>query len=140
MAVIVLTVVLSVAAHGLTAGPLAARALEFARALGTPHRITVEEAPPEHSGFGTGTQLALAVGRAVSSLPTEEVARVTGRGRRSAIGTHGFATGGLLADGGRKDGIAPRPLQSTLNLAKIKATGFTPREWKTALRDYLAGQ
>lgn len=39
-----------------------------------------------------------------------------------------------------KEGIAPRPLQSTLNLAKIKSTGFTPREWKLALHDYLADQ
>jgi beta-ribofuranosylaminobenzene 5'-phosphate synthase len=88
-------------------GPLADRALEFARLFGTPHRLTIEEAPPEHCGFGTGTQLALAVGLAVSGLPVEEIARVTGRGRRSAIGTHGFAAGGLLADGGRKDGLAP---------------------------------
>ncbi|MFZ1250248.1 MAG: bifunctional dTDP-4-dehydrorhamnose 3,5-epimerase family protein/NAD(P)-dependent oxidoreductase [Candidatus Microsaccharimonas sp.] len=36
-----------------------------------------------------------------------------------------------------KDGIAPRPLQSTLNLDKIKATGFAPRKWDTALREYL---
>ena len=39
-----------------------------------------------------------------------------------------------------KDGIAPRPLQSTLDLAKIKATGFAPREWKQALREYLENQ
>ena len=36
-----------------------------------------------------------------------------------------------------KDGIAPRPLKSELNLAKIKATGFTPRDWRTALDEYL---
>ena len=36
-----------------------------------------------------------------------------------------------------KDGIAPRPLQSTLSLDKIKTTGFEPREWKQALREYL---
>lgn len=36
-----------------------------------------------------------------------------------------------------KTGIAPRPLQSTLNLDKIKATGFIPHDWKQALRDYL---
>lgn len=39
-----------------------------------------------------------------------------------------------------KEGVAPRPLQSTLNLAKIKATGFAPRDWKIALRDYLDNQ
>lgn len=37
-----------------------------------------------------------------------------------------------------KDGIAPRPLQSTLNLAKIKVTGFTPRRWEDALQHYIA--
>ncbi len=36
-----------------------------------------------------------------------------------------------------KKDIAPRPLQSTLDLAKIKATGFTPRDWREALNDYL---
>lgn len=38
-----------------------------------------------------------------------------------------------------KRGIAPRPLQSTLSLDKIKATGFIPRDWKQALKEYLQG-
>lgn len=36
-----------------------------------------------------------------------------------------------------KDGLAPRPLQSTLTLDKIKGTGFAPRDWLVALREYL---
>jgi dTDP-4-dehydrorhamnose 3,5-epimerase len=36
-----------------------------------------------------------------------------------------------------KPGAAPRPLQSTLNLDKIKAAGFTPRDWRKALQLYL---
>lgn len=36
-----------------------------------------------------------------------------------------------------KEGIAPRPLQSELNLDKIKATGFEPRKWDEALQEYL---
>jgi len=36
-----------------------------------------------------------------------------------------------------KEGIAPRPLQSTLDLTKIKATGFIPRDWRKELNDYL---
>ena len=36
-----------------------------------------------------------------------------------------------------KEGIAPRPLQSTLKLDKIKEVGFTPRDWNEALREYL---
>lgn len=39
-----------------------------------------------------------------------------------------------------KEGIAPRPLQSTLNLDKIKSTGFAPREWRQALHNYLDKQ
>ena len=39
-----------------------------------------------------------------------------------------------------KEGIAPRPLQSTLSLDKIKATGFVSREWRQALHDYLDQQ
>jgi dTDP-4-dehydrorhamnose reductase/dTDP-4-dehydrorhamnose 3,5-epimerase len=39
-----------------------------------------------------------------------------------------------------KDNIAPRPLQSTLNLDKIKATGFVPRDWRQALHNYLENQ
>lgn len=38
---------------------------------------------------------------------------------------------------GSKEGISPRPLKSELNLAKIKATGFAPRNWQTALNAYL---
>lgn len=37
-----------------------------------------------------------------------------------------------------KEGIAPRPLQSEMNLSKIKSTGFTPRDWREALDEYLA--
>lgn len=35
-----------------------------------------------------------------------------------------------------KTGITPRPLKSTLDLTKIKATGFMPRDWQEALDVY----
>lgn len=35
-----------------------------------------------------------------------------------------------------KDYVAPRPLQSTLSLEKIKSTGFQPRDWREALSEY----
>lgn len=38
-----------------------------------------------------------------------------------------------------KDLVAPRPLQSTLALDKIKATGFQLRDWREALKEYLKG-
>lgn len=37
-----------------------------------------------------------------------------------------------------KEGIAPRPLWSMLDLTKIEATGFTPENWETRLAEYLA--
>lgn len=34
-------------------------------------------------------------------------------------------------------GIAPRPLNSVLDLTKIRSTGFEPRDWRVALAEYL---
>jgi len=36
-----------------------------------------------------------------------------------------------------KEGIAPRPLKSTLDLSKIKALGFTPNHWRDDLSSYI---
>ncbi|CCG04944.1 SDR family oxidoreductase [Blastococcus saxobsidens] len=36
-----------------------------------------------------------------------------------------------------KTGIAPRPLNSVLDLTRIRAAGFRPREWREALAAYL---
>lgn len=63
--------------------------------------------PVEHAGFGTGTQLSLAVAtvlarREPAPWPTlTEIAQRCGRGRRSAIGLHGFEQGGFLVDAGQ---------------------------------------
>lgn len=39
-----------------------------------------------------------------------------------------------------KANIAKRPLNSTLSLDSIKATGFTPIDWKVSLKDYISRQ
>ena len=36
-----------------------------------------------------------------------------------------------------KEGIAPRPLLSELDLTKITNTGLTPRDWQTTLNNYI---
>lgn len=33
--------------------------------------------------------------------------------------------------------VAPRPRHSTLDLSKLEATGFTPRDWEAELEEYL---
>ena len=81
-----------------------------------PAHIRVESVPPEHIGLGVGTQLCLAVARAVSrvagktDVSVEQLARWTGRGRRSGIGLHGFEHGGLIVDGGRRNEADIPPL------------------------------
>lgn len=37
-----------------------------------------------------------------------------------------------------KEGIAPRPLNSVLDLTKIEATGFTPEDWRVRLQEYVS--
>jgi beta-RFAP synthase len=105
-------------------GPLAERALAFAHrfvqslppAALAPHRLIVEAAPPEHSGFGSGTQLGLAVSRALAvaagrrNLDAVELACRIGRGLRSALGVHGFAHGGFLVEGGKRSPERLAPL------------------------------
>jgi beta-ribofuranosylaminobenzene 5'-phosphate synthase len=78
-------------------------------------RLHVERTLPEHAGLGSGTQLALAVARALAEVhgiraDASELACVTGRGRRSAIGTWTFSGGGLVVEGGHRPdaaGLAP---------------------------------
>lgn len=102
-------------------GPDADRAAAFARRFLEHHgvregaRVVVHRSIPAHSGLGSGTQLGLAVARAlaeVHGLPAEPTALATAvsRGRRSAIGTWAFALGGFIVEGGRRpgdDGVAP---------------------------------
>ena len=69
--------------------------------------VIVHRALPPHAGLGSGTQLALAVARALAdvhgvSADAPALARATGRARRSAVGTWTFAGGGLVVEGGRQ--------------------------------------
>lgn len=116
------------------AGPLADRAREFAcrwaSYAGLPSdvadtlacRIDVQSAAAEHAGLGVGTQLGLCVATALTAwfdrppLPPAELARSVGRGRRSAIGTYGFATGGLIVERGRLPDEPISPLECRLPL------------------------
>ncbi len=102
-------------------GADADRAAGFARVFLAHHgvsggaRIHVVRALPAHSGLGSGTQLALAVARALAEVyglrsDAAALARAVGRARRSAVGTWTFAGGGLVLEGGRRpdtDDVAP---------------------------------
>lgn len=107
----------AVTAEGPDAERAAGFATRFLRAVGMTGgaAITVHTALPSHAGLGSGTQLALAVARALAELhgveaDTQALARIVGRGRRSAIGTWTFDGGGLVVEGGKRrdsDGCGP---------------------------------
>ena len=92
--------------------------------------ITLEASIPAHRGLGSGTQLALAVAKGLGRYygcdvkSPEDLAATVGRGRRSAVGTFGFAEGGLLVDGGRTIGQPLGSLQQRLPV---------PEEWRFLL-------
>jgi beta-RFAP synthase len=81
-----------------------------------------------HRGLGGGTQLALAVAAGVYQLEGRSpdivhLAAMVDRGRRSAVGSHGFVHGGLIWEKGR---LGDR-------LAPLAARVPVPEEWRIVL-------
>lgn len=93
-------------------------------------KVSIRNQIPSHCGFGSGTQLGLAVAKAMSVVADEPepsletLARRVGRGLRSAVGLHGFAYGGFLVDGGRADSTQLGTLVGRVEL---------PAEWTFVL-------
>ena len=94
-------------------------------------RIEVVEAPRQHAGLGSGTQLAMSVAAGLEAMfPADKVpdaaaiARRAGRGLRSEIGLHGFLQGGLLVESGK----LPGEERSTL-----LARATLPAQWRFVL-------
>jgi beta-ribofuranosylaminobenzene 5'-phosphate synthase len=93
-------------------GPSADVVLDVLARLGTDQvglSVLVREAIPRHRGFGSGTQLELAVAFILSKLvgdgaPVREMARRTTRGQRSGIGIATFERGGFVVDAGSAAG------------------------------------
>lgn len=98
--------------------------------------LVVEAALPAHAGLGSGTQMALAAGAALSrlyglDLSARRMAELLGRGRRSATGIEIFERGGVVLDGGRGAGTQAPPLLARLPF---------PRGWRILLIGDTAGQ
>lgn len=91
--------------------------------------LAVDSHIPRHSGLGSGTQMALAVGAAVQalqgqSLDTHAIARLHGRGGRSGIGIATFAKGGIVIDGGKSPHSSVPPVIARYDF---------PAEWRFLL-------
>ena len=92
-------------------------------------RVKVEEQIPRHQGLGSGTQMALALGAAITGLygigaTVDELALATGRGARSGVGLGVFKEGGFILDSGKTGGHRLPTLIFRHNL---------PEEWRFVL-------
>ena len=118
-------------------GPLASRAQVFAHRLLAstglpipPLQVLVKRCPEEHAGLGVGTQLGLAVAKAIavesglSVLDATDLAVLIDRGERSAVGVHGFDRGGLIVEPGKRESESLSPLLSCIRL---------PEDWRVAV-------
>src|SRR5207244_1825932 len=92
--------------------------------------IQIASAIPSHAGLGSGTQLALSIAAGLSvfyDLPNQspqELALSVGRALRSAVGTYGFAFGGLIVEQGKLPDEPISPLDCRLDL---------PNDWRFVL-------
>jgi beta-RFAP synthase len=118
-------------ARGAEPERVAALIRRLAEALGADGavEVEVESAIPAHAGLGSGTQLALALGRAfrsVHGLPPETGAdaQILTRGARSGVGVALFDGGGFMLDAGRGPQTGTPPVVSQLPF---------PASWRVVL-------
>ena len=102
--------------------------------------LVVHRCIPAHSGLGSGTQLGLAVARALAELsrsrrPRPVLARAVERGRRSAIGTWTFALGGFIVEGGRRRTGAEEIAPLLARYRGPRAAGAASSPFLRAIRD-----
>lgn len=100
-------------------------------------KFKVHTAFPPHSGFGSGTQIALATAKLITETAgikatSVELSTIVGRGGTSGIGTYCFDNGGFIADGGHslkeKSGFLPSSA-STASPPPLLGRYEFPEEW-----------
>jgi len=77
-------------------------------------RADIKRSIPSHVGFGSKTQLYLAIAAGICKVhgvekPVRELARIVGRGGTSGIGVAAFESGGVVLDGGHSSGKGFKP-------------------------------
>ncbi len=113
--------------------------------VGASARISIRGDYKAHVGLGSGTQLAIAAGRAVCALydrpaSAREIAVIVNRGGTSGIGTAAFDLGGFIVDGGHsfgpgKDKADFRPSSASRGVRppQVIARHDFPRDWRIIL-------
>jgi beta-ribofuranosylaminobenzene 5'-phosphate synthase len=123
----------------------AARSVAGALCLPGGAEFTLQSVYPGHVGLGRGTQLALSTATALCHLygqawNSRDLARITGRGGTSGIGTATFATGGFICDAGHslgdakdKAGFLPSSASRGIRPPEVILRHPFPVEWKILL-------
>ena len=100
-------------------------------------KFTVHQTYPPHSGFGSGTQIAVSTAHLITELmgievASRELSTIVGRGGTSGIGTYIHDLGGFIVDGGHSKEEKPLFLPSGASKAKpatLIARYDFPEEW-----------
>ena len=107
--------------------------------------VTIRSSYPSHVGLGSGSQLGLAVARAIAELhgrhlPVRELAKIVSRGGTSGIGTAAFEYGGFIVDGGHRFGAGgektdfrPSAASRGVSPPPVIARHDFPSDWRILL-------
>jgi beta-RFAP synthase len=108
----------------------------------SPVAFQIKRSLPAHLGLGSGTQMALGLARLalfLSGKPDHEIGnsldlvaklcQLTGRGLRSAIGSHGFVHGGFLVDVGHKSFENENKTDAVQDVGQLLARLDFPPNW-----------
>ncbi|GGL25644.1 beta-ribofuranosylaminobenzene 5'-phosphate synthase [Halarchaeum grantii] len=102
--------------------------------------VAVRDSLPRHVGFGSGTQLALAVYAAVARAHdrdprVREHAPALGRGGRSGVGVAAFESGGFVLDAGHPTErfTTERPPDGSWTVPGVSARHRIPDSWRFVL-------
>jgi beta-ribofuranosylaminobenzene 5'-phosphate synthase len=103
-------------------------------------RVSIRERMPRHMGFGSGTQLAMAILVAVARAYDREVdprrlAPDLGRGGRSGVGVATFESGGFVVDGGHPTErfTSEPPANGDWTVPPVIARHELPDDWRFLL-------
>jgi len=94
--------------------------------------LRIKNVIPEHSGLGSGTQLALAVAVALAKLSNinatiQELSLAMGRSKRTGVGTAIFEKGGFILDGGKTIDNTTGKMEE---LSPVLFSRAIPKDWR----------
>ena len=109
--------------------PIAQRLINYAGMSQLPRcQIQIRQSLAAHCGLGSGTQLSLAIAEGLCRFakldipPLELATEISGRGKRSAVGVHGYYAGGLIYEASVPDRLF-NPIAKRIEL---------PSDWRVA--------